>query len=108
MSRQQRQIPAHARIGKQEGKVMAEKIRLEDIIDTLREERDELNLQLHLARAEVKQEWEQLERKFENLEARFDSFGNEAKASAGEVAASLRQVAAELDKAYKRLRKSWR
>ncbi len=59
-------------------------------------------------KAEVKQEWEQLERKSKHLEARFDSFGNEAKASAGEVAASLRQVAAELDKAYKRLKKSWR
>jgi uncharacterized protein (DUF342 family) len=87
---------------------MAEKIRLEDIIDTLRQERDELNLQLHLAKAEVKQEWEQLEKKWDNLEQRFDSFGNEAKASAGEVAASLRQVAADLDRAYKRLRKNWR
>lgn len=87
---------------------MAEKIRLEDIIDTLRQERDELNLQLHLAKAEVKQEWEELEKKWDNLEQRFDSFGNEAKASAGEVAASLRQVAADLDRAYKRLKKNWR
>jgi dsDNA-specific endonuclease/ATPase MutS2 len=87
---------------------MAEKIKLDDIIESLRQERDELNLQLHLAKAEVKQEWEQLEKKWDNLEQRFDSFGNEAKASAGEVAASLRQVAADLDRAYKRLRKNWR
>ncbi len=87
---------------------MAEKIKLDDLIETLRQERDELNLQLHLARAEVKQEWEELEKKWENLEERFDSFGNEAKASAGEVAASLRQMVADLDRAYKRLRKSWR
>jgi hypothetical protein len=86
---------------------MAEKMRLDDIIEALRQEHDEMVLQLHLAKAEAKQEWEQLERKFENLEERFDSFGNEAKASAGEVAASLRQLAAELDRAYKRLRKSW-
>ena len=86
---------------------MAEKIRLDDIMEALRQERDEMNLKLHLAKAEAKQEWEQLERKFENLEERFDWFGNEAKVPAGEVAASLRQVAAELDKAYKRLRKSW-
>jgi dsDNA-specific endonuclease/ATPase MutS2 len=87
---------------------MAEKIKLDDIIESLRQERDELNLQLHLAKAEVKQEWEQLEKKWDNLEQRFDSFGNEAKASAGEVAASLRQLAADLDRAYKRLRKNWR
>jgi dsDNA-specific endonuclease/ATPase MutS2 len=87
---------------------MAEKIKLDDIIESLRQERDELNLQLHLAKAEVKQEWEQLEKKWDNLEQRFDSFGNEAKASAGEVAASLRQIAADLDRAYKRLRKNWR
>ena len=62
---------------------MAEKIKLDDIIETLRQERDEMNLQLHLAKAEVKQEWEQLERKFENLEQRFDSFGNEATVSTG-------------------------
>jgi DNA repair exonuclease SbcCD ATPase subunit len=99
--------PRDPRLIQQEGMVMAEKMKLDDIIETLRQERDEMNLQLHLAKAEVKQEWEQLERKFENLEQRFDSFGNEAKASAGEVAASLRQVAAELDKAYKRLKKSW-
>ena len=51
---------------------MAEKIKLDDIIETLRQERDEMNLQLHLAKAEVKQEWEQLEKRFENLEHRFD------------------------------------
>jgi isocitrate lyase len=87
---------------------MAEKIKLDDIIETVRQQRDELNLQLHLAKAEAKQEWEQLERKWATLEERFDSFGNEAKASAGEVAASLRQLANELDKAYKRLKNSWR
>ena len=87
---------------------MAEKIKLDDIIDAVRQQRDELNLQLHLAKAEVKQEWEELDKKWEQLEERFDSFGNEAKQSAGEVAASLRQLAGELDRAYKRLKKSWR
>ena len=86
---------------------MAEKIKLQDIVEALRQQRDELNLQAHLAKAEAKQEWEELERRWENLEQRFDSFGNEARASAGEVGGALRQVAAELDKAYKRLKKNW-
>ncbi len=47
---------------------MAEKVKLDDLIESLRQERDELNLQLHLAKAEVKQEWEELEKKWENLE----------------------------------------
>ena len=36
--------------------------RLEDLIDSLKTQRDELRVQMHLAKAEIRDEWEEIER----------------------------------------------
>lgn len=76
----------------------------EELVEALRQQRDELRLQMHLAKAEAREEWEALEKRWETLEARMPQLKKAATDSAKEVAAGLELVADEIGKAYKRLR----
>ena len=49
-----------------------------EAIDKLREERDELRVQMHLAAAEVRDEFEELEEKWSQLETRLRAASREA------------------------------
>lgn len=80
--------------------------KLHDLIDNLKTQRDELRVRVHLARAEFREEWDEMERKWEHVEDRLGKVGHEAKESAGDVGAALTQVAEEIGAAYKRIRKS--
>jgi SMC interacting uncharacterized protein involved in chromosome segregation len=79
---------------------------LDKVIDDLKQQRDELRLKMHLAKAEAKQEWEELETKWQEIESRLPSLKKAAAQSAGDVGAALGLVAEEITKAYKRLRDS--
>ena len=74
------------------------------LLEHLRRERDELNVQMHLARAEVRDEWHKLEPKWEHFEAR----AKEVAASAGEaskdVGSALGLLGEELQHGYARIR----
>jgi chromosome segregation ATPase len=77
---------------------------LEEMIGALRRQRDELRLQIHLAKAEAREEWEAVEKRWETVEARMPQLKKAATDSAKEVAAGLELVADEIGNAYKRLR----
>jgi chromosome segregation ATPase len=79
---------------------------LEGLFAKLREERDDLRVRIHLAKAEIKDEWEVLERKLEHVESRLAAAGAEVKESAEDVGAALSQVAEEIGAAYKRIKRS--
>jgi ribosome-associated translation inhibitor RaiA len=81
-----------------------EQERLEELVADLRQQRDELLLQIHLAKAEAKEEWEELEHKWKLMEPKLEALRREATDSAQDVGAALDLVADELRKAYKRLR----
>jgi hypothetical protein len=53
----------------EEGKHMSEKqqIALDELISTLKQQRDELKLKLHLGKAELRDEWNALDEKLRNL-----------------------------------------
>ena len=86
----------------------SERETLEQRINKLREQRDELRLKLHLAKAEAKGEWGELEHKWRHVESRLEALGHEAKESASDIGAALSEVAQEITGAYKRLRKTLR
>ena len=75
-------------------------------LDELQTIRDEVKLKLHLARADVRDEWNELEKKLERLKGRLGVAGDEAGKAAGDVGSALKLVAAELQKGYERVRKS--
>ena len=78
----------------------------EKLIGTLREQRDELRVQLHLAKAEARDEWDEVEKKWDHIEPRLEKLGHEAKESAEDLGAALSQVAEEIGHAYERIKKA--
>ncbi|MFU8820292.1 MAG: hypothetical protein ACNA8G_01940 [Gammaproteobacteria bacterium] len=83
---------------------MTEASRQKQVMDKLRQERDELRLQMRLGKAEFKEEWEALERKWEHLEGRMAGVKDEAREASREVGAAFGILADELGEAYRRIR----
>ena len=77
-------------------------------IDRMREElvrqRDELNLQMHLAKAEARDEWQELEKRWQEVKPKLDAAGSEAMKSGENVLAGLQLTLEELRKGYQRVK----
>ena len=81
-----------------------ERAHLETLADELKRHRDEIRVRLHLAKADVKDEWARLEEKWRQFDRKAREVGREGQVTAGEVAAALRLAADELRKGYVRMR----
>jgi len=82
--------------------------KLDGLLDTLKTERDELRVKLHLLKAEVKDDWEDVEKSWQHLEGKLKQLKDEASESGEDVGAASRQLAEEIGNAYQRIRKSLR
>jgi hypothetical protein len=71
----------------------------------LRQERDELRVRMHLAKAEIRDEWEALERKWSHLEGRMRVAGDETREASREVGSAFSVLADEIGSAYRRIRR---
>ena len=80
--------------------------KMDELLSSLKTERDELRVQLHLLKAEAKEEWEEVEEHWEHLEARLKKAAESASESSDDIAAAGKQLAEEIGGAYKRIRKS--
>jgi hypothetical protein len=80
------------------------KRRFEELLEDLKRQRQEIAVQIHLGKAEVKKEWQQLESKWEELKKQsgpaLEVMGDSAKG----VGAALDLAREELEKGYRRLR----
>lgn len=83
---------------------MTEASRREQVMEKLRRERDEIRLQLHLGKAELKEEWEALEQKWVHLEGRMAEKAGEARETTREMSAAFGVLSEELGEAYRRIR----
>jgi len=79
--------------------------KLNSTFDKLKQQRDELNVKLHLAKADVRDEWEQVEHKWQQVEAKMHQVATEAKGASKDVGAALGALQDEIGKAYERIRK---
>jgi len=70
----------------------------------LRTERDELRLKMHLARAEVRDEWEKVESKWAHLEHKAPDVASTAGAATRDVASAAKLLGEEIRHAYQRIR----
>ena len=85
---------------------MAESIHdIEALIEGLRQQRDAIQVQLHLGKAEAKQEWEELEKKLEHLRAKAKVVGGEAQAVSQDVFEAAKLLAEEIKRGYERIRR---
>ncbi|MBD3647835.1 MAG: hypothetical protein HUJ31_10380 [Pseudomonadales bacterium] len=80
------------------------KDRFERIMDDLKTHRDEINVRMHLARAELKDEWEELEDKLDYAQSKLKQLKKEGEQGAGEVHHALEVITDELSEAYRRIR----
>jgi len=80
----------------------------DDLIDELKQKRDELRVQMNLATREAKDEWEELEAKMEEFTAKAKSFPEDAqiKETGEGLGEALGQLGGEISKGYERLRKA--
>ena len=78
----------------------------DDIIEALKQNRDELRVQMNLASKEIKDEWNELEEKMEDFSGKAKQFSNDAKLKeTGEgIGDALGQLGGELKRGYERIR----
>ena len=73
----------------------------DELLDKLKQERDEIALKIHLGSMELKEEWQALEDKWD----RFNGRAGLGKTADG-VESALELLGGELKKGYERLRKA--
>lgn len=78
---------------------------LKKLEDTVLQQRDELRLKLHLAKADARDEWEGLERKWAEAQVKFDQVKKTAGESSEGIEAAAKLLGEELLKGYERIRR---
>ena len=73
-------------------------------LEHFKQQRDELQVQLHLAKAEAKDEWARLETQWEDIKPKLEAAREEVGKTAVSVGDALGQAIEELKKGYERLR----
>jgi hypothetical protein len=82
----------------------------DDIIKELKQKRDEVRVQMHLASKEIKDEWEELEEKMEDFAGKAKQFSDDAKLkeTGSGIGDALGQLGGELKRGYERIRDALR
>ncbi|MEW6134010.1 MAG: hypothetical protein AB1591_12765 [Pseudomonadota bacterium] len=78
---------------------------LKKLEDAVIQQRDELRVKMHLAKADARDEWEKLESKWAEVQTKFAEVKKAASESSGNIEAAARLLADELLKGYERIRK---
>lgn len=80
----------------------------DEVLEQLKQKRDEARLQMHLASKEVLDEWDELEGKMEEFSGKAKQFASEAKLkeSGSGLGEALGLVGDELKSGYERIRKA--
>ena len=73
-------------------------------LEKLAQMRDELRVQIHLARLEARTEWERLEPKWWELEGKIDALEDASAETAKDLKAAAELMIEELEKGYERIR----
>jgi hypothetical protein len=80
------------------------KEQITNALEHFKQQRDELQVQLHLAKAEAKDEWARLEKQWEETKPKLEAAREEVGKTAVSVGDALNQAIEELKKGYERLR----
>jgi uncharacterized coiled-coil DUF342 family protein len=78
---------------------------LDELLESLKKRRDELNLQMHLGKAEAKELWQQTEDKWRHLRNQLEQVDNDTGDVAKDVGATAMLIADEIRQGYERLHK---
>jgi len=78
---------------------------IDSIIESLKQQKDEIQLQIHLAGAEARNEWPELEKKFEELRHKAEALRKETGDASGNMLEASKLVADEIKHGFERIRK---
>jgi hypothetical protein len=78
---------------------------MESFVQKVEQQRDELLLKMHLAKAEAKDEWAVAEKKWEQMKAKTPVLARESGESVKDLAAAVKLVGEELLHSYDRIKK---
>ncbi len=73
-------------------------------LEQIKQQRDELQVKLHLAKADAKDEWARMEKQWDEIRPKLEAAREEAGRTAESVGAALGLAIDELKKGYERLR----
>jgi hypothetical protein len=76
----------------------------EQDLAALRATRDELRVQLHLAKADAKDEWNRIEKSWERVERELAVVGEHAKQPLADMEHAMRGLLSEIKQSYARIR----
>jgi len=80
----------------------------ETLLEDLRRERDELRLKIKLGQAEVKDEWDRLERKWGEVQPKLEEAGKIGAGVSRNLAAAAGLAAEEIRAGYRKIRDTLR
>ncbi len=80
----------------------------EKILEQLKQQRDEINLKIHLAGMEVNDEWESAEKDWKELREKIVDLTDDAKETSDEFINASKAIAEELSLAYDRIKERLR
>ena len=83
-----------------------QKNELNDVISKLKQERDELKLQMHLASMDAKDEYERISGKVDDLTDQYEPIKGAVEESASNIFTAFGMVADELKVGFQRVRKA--
>ena len=83
-----------------------EKSSLESLVSELKQQRDELKLQMHLASMEAKDEYERLSSKCDELSDQYEPVSKAVEETADNLISALNLAAGELKVGFQRVRKA--
>ncbi len=83
-----------------------ERRRLEELISMLKQQRDELELQMHLGKAEAKEEWSRLTAKLDSLLQDYEPLKHAVSETKENVISAMKLVSEEIWAGFQRIRKS--
>ena len=78
--------------------------RLHDLLEQLQTERDQLRLRSHLLKADLKQEWDEVELKMRGVETRLQHLRTSVHESSEDIGAATTLLLDEITNAYTRFR----
>jgi uncharacterized coiled-coil DUF342 family protein len=79
---------------------------LDNLIASLKKERDELAVQIHLGKTEAKAQWDKVTAQLDELTKDYQPVREAAEESAENILTALKLVAGEVQEGFDRIRKS--
>ena len=76
----------------------------ENLTENLKQQRDELNLKMHLASMEAKEDWENAESKWGDLKNKIEDIADDTKETGEEFISAAKTIAEEIASAHQRIK----